>query len=252
MPVPLIFIHIVHSMMSFKQYFTEAFKLTTQYHNVLNPSLWDGDALNSAVRLKLVEIAYAWAEFASLPKQVIKDIVLVGGNANFNYTQHSDLDIHILFTKKKYENCPDMVAEYFKDKKELWSNLHDISIHGHDVEVFALEIGSPTPSNQGCYSILHDDWIKRPKHEQVMPDSHEIQTKVEEYMTKIDSMISSHSSLEHFDKIKDKLRDMRVAGLKHAGEFSIENIVFKELRNRGYMDRISDYMTSKQDTKLSL
>ena len=45
---------------------------------------------------------------------------------------------------------------------------------------------------------------------------------------------------------------MRIAGLKQSGEFSIENIVFKELRNLGYIDHINDHITSNQDKDLSL
>jgi hypothetical protein len=45
---------------------------------------------------------------------------------------------------------------------------------------------------------------------------------------------------------------MRFAGLKKAGEFSVENLVFKELRNRGYLDKVNDYILSTQDENLSL
>jgi hypothetical protein len=45
---------------------------------------------------------------------------------------------------------------------------------------------------------------------------------------------------------------MRSAGLKKSGEFSVENLVFKELRNLGYFDKINDYVKQKQDERLSL
>jgi hypothetical protein len=45
---------------------------------------------------------------------------------------------------------------------------------------------------------------------------------------------------------------MRSAGLKKSGEFSVENLVFKELRNLGYLDKINDYIKSSQDQRLSL
>ena len=45
---------------------------------------------------------------------------------------------------------------------------------------------------------------------------------------------------------------MRSAGLKKSGEFSIENLIFKELRNLGYFDRVNQYIQSKEDEKLSL
>lgn len=252
MPCTPIFIHIVYSMISFKQYFQEAITLTSQYHSELNPKLWDTDTLKSEVRMHLLKISSAWAEFSNIPKDTIRDILMVGGNANFNYTPHSDIDLHILIDKNDYKKDPKMFDEYFKDKKELWSNIHNISIYGHDVELYAQAVGAPSPSDQGVYSILHDEWVKHPKHEQVRPESNQIQTKVEEYADKIDSMISSKSPIKHFLKLKEKLKNMRIAGLKHSGEFSIENIVFKELRNLGYIDHINDHITSNQDKDLSL
>jgi hypothetical protein len=45
---------------------------------------------------------------------------------------------------------------------------------------------------------------------------------------------------------------MRSSGLKKSGEVSIENMVFKELRNRGYLDKMNEYIKSTQDKRLSL
>jgi hypothetical protein len=65
-------------------------------------------------------------------------------------------------------------------------------------------------------------------------------------------MISSNANDDSFDKLKKKFKTMRSAGLKKSGEFSVENLVFKELRNLGYLDKMNSYITSKQDEKLSL
>ena len=45
---------------------------------------------------------------------------------------------------------------------------------------------------------------------------------------------------------------MRKSGLKNAGEFSSENIVFKKLRDAGLIDRLRDYMYKERDKELSL
>jgi REP element-mobilizing transposase RayT len=45
---------------------------------------------------------------------------------------------------------------------------------------------------------------------------------------------------------------MRQAAIRKGGEFSLENLVFKELRNNGYLTKFSDYITSKQVKELSL
>ena len=69
------------------------------YHEDLNVKFWDGLTLRTEVRDKLLEIGYIWAEFAKIPPNAIQDIILVGGNANYNYTEYSDLDLHFVVDK---------------------------------------------------------------------------------------------------------------------------------------------------------
>jgi hypothetical protein len=45
---------------------------------------------------------------------------------------------------------------------------------------------------------------------------------------------------------------MRAAAIQRGGEFSFENLVFKELRNRGLITRLSNYLKTQQDKQLSL
>ena len=45
---------------------------------------------------------------------------------------------------------------------------------------------------------------------------------------------------------------MRGAAVQKGGEFSLENLAFKELRNQGYLDKFSDHITKLQDKQLSL
>jgi hypothetical protein len=65
-------------------------------------------------------------------------------------------------------------------------------------------------------------------------------------------LIDSNAEDESFKKLKKKFGDMRKAGIKKAGEFSQENLIFKELRNKGYLDKMNQYIKSKEDEKLSL
>ena len=59
-------------------------------------------------------------------------------------------------------------------------------------------------------------------------------------------------NLESGQLLKDKLRAMRGAAIQAGGEFSFENLVFKELRNRGYLDKLSNYLQTNKDKQLSL
>jgi hypothetical protein len=60
---------------------------------------------------------------------------------------------------------------------------------------------------------------------------------------------------DELDVVKDMWNDikrMRQSGLSSSGEFSTENLVFKMLRNQGWIEKLSDYMTSLQDQELSI
>jgi hypothetical protein len=236
----------------FKDHLKEENELTFQYHEELNPQFWDGLVLKKEVKDKLMEIGQTWIEWVDLPPESVKDFLLVGGNASYAYTPYSDLDLHILVDKAEIDNCPDLIDDYLKDKKQLWSLTHDISILGHDVEVYAQDVDEPTPSDQGSYSLTHDAWITEPQHKEVDVDMMAVKKKVNEYKLKIDDLITSNAEDESFDKLKEKIRNMRSSGLKKSGELSIENMVFKELRNSGYLDKMTKYVRSKQDKRLSL
>ena len=243
---------ILKKTKSFKQHLEESSQLTLQYHDALNPDLWENNKIREEVRTKLLQIANVWSKFAKIPAEAIEDILVVGGNANFNYTPYSDIDLHILVDKEKIADCPEILDEYLKDKKFIWSETHDIKIYGHDVEVYAQDINEPTPFNQGSYSLTQDSWIKEPTKEQVNLDDPELQKKIDSHIHKIDHLISSNADDSSFERLKEKFRTMRNSGLKKAGEFSLENLAFKELRNLGYFDKVNEYIRSKQDKKLSL
>ena len=238
--------------MSFKNFLIEASELTLQYHNELNPKFWENNSIKPEVRSKLLQIADVWTKFANIPSDAVEDLLVVGGNANFNYTPYSDVDLHILVDKSKIADCPDILDDYLKDKKYIWAQTHDIQLYGHDVEIYAQDISEPTPADQGSYSLISNAWLKEPHHEQVDLNAPELQLKIQNYIQKIENLISSNASDESFQKFKEKMRNMRSAGLKKSGEFSLENLTFKELRNLGYFDKINDYMKSKQDEQLSL
>lgn len=233
------------------QYFKEQ-KLTFRYHDTLNPKFWDGFNLKKEVKMQLIKIANTWAEFADIPKNAIKDILLVGGNANYNYTRFSDLDLHLVVDQNKLPNCPDLLDEFLTDKKQLWSLTHDIKIYGHDVELYAEYAGAPRPSDQGVYS-LKSGWVKKPSKVEPDIDLELLKRKTYAMMRKIDFIISSKSDdVSEIKKLKDKIKNMRNSSIRRGGEFALENLVFKELRNSGYLDKMNKYSVNIQDKKLSL
>ena len=239
-------------MKSITQHLIETAKLTLQYHDELNPKLWNDGVLRSEVAKKLDMIAQTWAGFSKIPPKAIKDVILVGGNANYNYTDYSDIDLHVVVDTKKIPECKGLLDEYLRGKKQLWGLVHDITIYGHDVELYAQDHTTPYTKGQGVYSIQKEKWIVKPKQQQVDLKDPALQQKVDQYIEKVETLIDSNADDSAFEQLKKKFTEMRKSGLRQGGEFSLENLVFKELRNLGYIDKVDQYMRSQQDKRLSL
>lgn len=239
-------------IIKFSDFLREEITSTLQYHQDLNPTIWDGFELKDDVRNKLIDIGRTWVTWANIPVEAVKDMILVGGNANYNYTPQSDIDLHILVDVDAIPNCPDFIDDYLKDKKQLWSLTHDIKIYGHDVEIYAQDMNDGFTKDQGVFSLTDNNWIAEPVNQEINLDNPHILKKVQEYIEKIDSLIASNAEEESFQKLKDKFKDMRSTDIKKHGEFSHGNLIFKELRNLGYLDKMNNYIKTKQDERLSL
>lgn len=228
------------------------FKLTLRYHNKLNPKIWNGENIKPEVLTKLKLIAKKWAKYSNIPSNAIKDIILVGGNANFNYTKFSDIDLHLVVYQNRIANCDDILDDYLRDKKQLWSLTHDIKIYGHDVELYAQDISAEYPQGQGVFSVKDNKWIVKPKKENIDFKDKFLAKKVQAYIDQIEYLIDNNVDAEEIRTLKNKLRNMRASAIQKGGEFSFENLIFKELRNRGYLDKISKYIRNSEDEGLSL
>ena len=96
-------------------------------------------------------------------------------------------------------------------------------------------------------------WLRRPTYQDVNLADANIAKKVMHYMEKIDFLIDNRADdREAFEKLKDKLRDMRSSAIQRGGEFAVENLVFKELRNRGYLDKMSQHLRNLKVASLSI
>ena len=72
-------------------------------------------------------------------------------------------------------------------------------------------------------------------------------------MERIDDLIDTQADdITVLNKLKEKIRTMRGSAIQRGGEFALENLVFKELRNRGYLDKLSKYIRTIEDKNLSL
>lgn len=237
-----------------KESVTESVDLKLDYHTKLNPALWDGFELKEDVKEALGKIANKFSEFIDVKQMRILDYIITGSNCAFNYTPDSDIDIHVVVDASALGDNP-LTSPFLLAKKSLWNSGHDITVKGFDVELYAEDANDKDNKlvATGVYSLLTDEWIKRPEYEPIQIDDQAVRSKAEDIMQQIDQLIADGNvDQEAIDKLWDHIRKMRRSGLSKGGEFSVENLAFKVVRNNGYFDKLRDFERNLEDEELSL
>ena len=227
-----------------------------QTQSTLNPKLWDDDRLKPKLRENFLKIAKSFADFL-LPiiDVAVKDVTLTGSNANYNWTNKSDIDLHILINYKNikaYNANSALVREYLMSKKSIWNNNYPLMFHGMQIELYAQDINEPHTST-GVYSIMHNKWIKKPSSDIVSIEDDAIDIKADPYAYEIDKLKVGDINLTgRINRLKDKLKRMRQTGLEAEGEYSVENLAFKKLRNSGHLEKLSQLAKSEMMAQLQV
>jgi hypothetical protein len=213
------------------------------HHHELNPKLWDNNRLRPEVRVKLLEIARHFALYLNVPRLYLKDVTLSGSSAGYNYSDYSDIDLHLVVNKLKNE-------ELFTAKKNLYNSQHDLHIQNIPVELYVQPADQPHHS-AGIYSVLDDNWLTEPKHTEPTTDPKDIKSKARSYAGQINIAMRSNN-IEQCRSVMDELKRLRKAGLETGGEQSVENLAFKLLRARGSIDKLRRYIIKLESNELSL
>jgi predicted nucleotidyltransferase len=228
----------------------------------LNPKVWDhpenpDDAtMKRRVRKALLKIAEAF--ISDLGDDVkVEDITLTGSLANFNWSDFSDFDLHVIIDYKQFGKQEELYKELFGLKKQLFNQKHDIRIFGYEVEVYAQD-SSEEHTASGLYSIKNDEWISRPSRENFRLDKTHLKSKITSWKNYIEDLIININQLglegneAKVKTLKDKLKEYRKSGLEKEGEYSYENLVFKFLRRSKIIEKLYDVVNKQSDKELSV
>jgi len=218
------------------------------FHKELNPKLWKQNRLDPQVRYKLLKIAKHFIDFIAIPSIRLKDVTISGSNAAYTYTEHSDLDLHLVVdipSAAQYHLKP-----LFDAKKNQYNFNHDVKLYGIEVEVY-VQPSTDAHHSAGIYSVLDDTWISEPKSVKVTINDNDVELKVRNYLNKIKMALRSND-IDVVNTVKDRLNKLRKTGLERQGEFSVENIAFKVLRTRGYIDQLRQHIYDLEDQAMSL
>lgn len=224
--------------------------------DTLNPKIWTNPSNPKDARLKeniknaLMRIAEKFIDY--LGEEVfVDDIILTGSLSNYNWSEYSDFDLHVVIDYEQYGKQAELYKELFDSKKAIFNDKHDIKIFGYDVELYAQDIEEQHVAS-GVYSLMEDDWTVVPKKIKFEIDTNLLKEKIKTWTTKIDELTKSAKSEDSLKKLKDKLKEYRKCGLNKKGEFSYENLVFKYLRRSGHIEKLMNKINSVMDKELSI
>jgi len=222
----------------------------------LNPKIWDeNDKLKKRIKETLMAIGQEFHKSLDV-EAPIDDIIFTGSLANFNWSEYSDVDLHVLIDFNKFDD-KELIKKYFDAKKAVWNDNHDIKIKGYDVELYAQDKDEPHEST-GIYSVMNDEWIKKPKPQDVKIDKQTIKKKVRQFEGEYNRIVELYKDGKYeetrkaLDKIKDKIKKYRKAGLDKGGEMATENLVFKTMRRSGLMDKIYELGLETTDKEYTI
>lgn len=226
----------------------------------LAPKIWNDFDLNPKVRLKLLDIADDFWNFVNLTWVKRKGIYLTGSICNFNWSKHSDIDMHIVVDFSDVDDREDFVQDYFNAKKNEWNNEHSkLNIYGFQVELYVENVNAETESG-GIYDLEKNSWVKKPNSDNIKSiglDKYTIKDKSAELMTMVDDLFDKFKVTDDDAELRaigneasdilDDIKKMRKIGLKRGGESDQFNIVYKVLRRTGYIDKLWNLKSSLYD-----
>jgi hypothetical protein len=234
--------------------------------DTLPPKIWkDEDTLDSRVRFKLLDIADDFWEFVNLTWVEPKGIIMTGSMCNFNWSEFSDIDLHLIVDFNEVDEKKELVKQYLDSKKNEWNNEHEgLKIMGFPVELYVQDVDDSLEAG-GIYDLEENAWTRKPDSSSIKSiglDKFNIKDKAAEIMTIIDDMYNVFSNTDDSHKIEeigddahylwDKVKDLRKKSLDKHGESGPGNIVYKVLRRTGYLDKLFKLFSKVYDRSNSI
>jgi len=223
----------------------------------LNQKIWAGDKeVRPGVKAALMDIVEEFLEGLDMDLD-LKDVIVTGSLANYNWSKFSDIDLHILVDFAEVNDNEAMVKKFFDAVRSNWNKLHNILVKGHEVEIYVQDEHEPHVST-GVYSLLNDRWLVVPKKVRPAIDRHTATKKMKQIAREVDKLSLIYDNGQHdeafsmAERIKEKIKRMRRAGLDRSGIYSPENLAFKMLRRSGDIEQLFSIYTQAYDKLYSI
>lgn len=213
----------------------------------LNPAIWRHNMIDQEVRYKLLSIAVHFKKFVEIDFPVL-DVQLTGGMVSRYYTEHSDLDLHIITDYDKID-CDQEASELFDTKRKLYKIEHDIKIKSIPVELYIEDVNQP--SKGGAFSLINNNWLRAAPEPKGDIDRDAVEKTSEKFHNLINQAIATND-IDTLTQVKKFIWQYRTQGLAKDGEFGVANLTFKNLRNKGILVNLITSLKRLQDKSLGL
>jgi len=224
----------------------------------LNPDIWlmddEGYKMRPEIRDSLLKLVEDYEGFIDIDLD-IEDITLTGSLANFNWSEFSDVDLHILVDFDDPEES--IEKKYLDSRRIIWNSLRDVNVKGFESEIYVQD-SKEQHFASGMYSVMYNEWVVKPEEKEVVLDPHKILSKSKQWMDMIDQIedsmerTSPKELMGMVEDLKRRLKKYRGAGLADKGEYSYENLTFKFLRRNGYIGKLMGLKNKLIDKSLTL
>lgn len=238
--------------------FEESKQLTEtaiEVHETLNPKLWTEDnKLKPLVRNSLIRVVNKYIENSDiLTKEDVIDVELLGSNASYNYTENSDLDVHLVVNMEAVSCDPDLFQLACNAERSSFNRNYDITIKGIEIEMYVEDVKASTASN-GIYSLYKDEWIKFPKPIEVpnYDNDEEYIALLDKWKTQAKEVLENAETAFEVQDYINNLYNLRRTSIMVDGEYGKGNLVFKEIRNEGLLDALKQKQYELSSKELSL
>lgn len=212
---------------------------------VLNPKIWNEDnSLKPEVKDKIDEVVQKFKEWLDESKIdiEIKDVIIIGSNASYNYNSKSDLDVHIIVPE-----ADENILKLYDSYKTMFNKTYKIKFYRIPIELY-VQNSIDDIKSKSLYS-LEKGWLKEPNKEEMqkVDISSELQPLLDEY-----KQILENKDLDSIKSFINKLYDIRKDALYEDGDFAKGNLIFKEFRSKGYLKKLKDLQVKLESKELSL
>ena len=226
-----------------------------ELHDELNPIIFDeSNKLRPLVRKSLLRVISKYIESSEIISMSdVIDAQLVGSIASYNFTPYSDLDVHLVVNMEAVSCDPALFQLACNAERSNFNKNYDITIKGIEIEMYVEDVKASTASN-GIYSLYKDEWIKFPQKITVpnYDSDEEYIALLDKWKSLAETVLGSANEAQQVQDYINNLYNLRRTSIMTEGEFGKGNLVFKEIRNLGLLDKLKEKQYELSSKELSL